>query len=121
MEAMKKGNKDRLLSVARVYSLLNYYHLTTKPYKCILAVRTIQGAGHNYLRQLEDSGLWKVRRREEVYNMVQEFTGFDILNCISENQLEFSTDFNQDTINYMKSNFTSRQHQTFLDYYLTWW
>jgi hypothetical protein len=117
----EKGNKDRLLSVARIYSLLNYYNLTDKPYKCVLAVRTIQGTGHNYLRQLENSGLWEVRRGNEVYDMVQEFTGFDILSCIRNNNLNFERDFDQNTINYMTSHSTSRQRQTFLDYYLTWW
>lgn len=117
----EKGNKERLLTVARVYDLLNYYKLTDKPYKCILAVRTVEDKGHNYLRQLEKSGLWTVKRGKEVYEMVHTYTGFDVLSFIKEKELSIIDDLDETTAKYMKSKITSRQGKTFADHYLTWW
>ena len=115
----EKGNKERLLTVARVYDLLNSYRLTDKPYRCILAVRTIDGEAHNYLRQLESSGLWTVVRGIDVYKMIYHFTGFDILGFIMENNLSLVEDFDENTRNYMNSKFTSKQKLSFAEYYLT--
>lgn len=117
----EKGNKERLLTVARVYDMLNYYELTEKPYKCMLAVRTVEATGHNYLRQLENSGLWSVERGNEVYSMIHRYTGFEALKIIEKHQLSIPDDLDEKTSSYMKSNYTSRQGKTFADHYLTWW
>ncbi len=117
----EKGNKERLLTVARVYDLLNYYELTDKPYRCILAVRTIEESGHNYLRQLESSGLWSIKRGSEVYKMVYEYTGFNVIDVINKHKLSIINDLNEITARYMNSNRTSKQDKSFADHYLTWW
>lgn len=117
----EKGNKERLLTVARIYNLLNKYNLTDKEFNCILAVRTVEAGGHNYLRQLESSKLWSVLRGNEVYEMIFEFTGFDILSFVKEKDLQIMKDLNEETAEYMKSKITSKQNKTFADHYLTWW
>lgn len=118
----EKGNKERLLTVARVYDLLNHYKLTNKPYTCILAVRTIEDqGGHNYLRQLENSGLWTVKRGNEVYEMVHNYTGFNVLEFINSKELSIMNDLDENTAKYMKSKITSKLGKTFADHYLTWW
>lgn len=117
----EKGNKERLLTVARVYDLLNAHGLTQKPYKCILAVRTVEEGGHNYLRQLEQSGLWTVKRGNEVYDMVKKYTGCNILNFVNEHKMHIVNDLNKETREYMLSQYTSKQNKSFAEYYLTWW
>ncbi|MGR6764235.1 hypothetical protein ACU1JV_20720 [Paenibacillus sp. T2-29] len=117
----EKGNKERLLTVARIYDLLNAHGLTQKPYECILAVRTVEEGGHNYLRQLEVSGLWTVKRGHEVYDMVKEYTGCDILNFVRKNNMYIVNDLNTETQEYMTLNHTSKQNKSFAEYYLTWW
>lgn len=117
----EKGNKERLLTVARVYDLLNHYHVTNKSFDCMLAVRTVEAGGHNYLRQLESSGLWSVLRGNEVYQMVHEYTGFDVLSFISDKELSIIGDLNEETAEYMVSKITSKQRKTFAEHYLTWW
>lgn len=118
----EKGNKDRLLMVARVYDLLNHYELTNKQFKCILAVRTVEDTGgHNYLQQLENSGLWTVKRGVEVYEMIYKYTGFNVLDFIEQKDLSILTDMNEETKNYMDSKITSRLGKTFAEHYLTWW
>lgn len=117
----EKGNKERLLTVARVYDMLNHYDLTDKPYKCMIAVRTVEDSGHNYLRQLETSGLWTVARGNEVYEMIHKYTGFNVLDFINTHELSIIDDLDSTTANYMKSKTTSRQGKSFADYYLTWW
>lgn len=117
----EKGNKERLLTVARIYNLLNNHKLTDKEFNCILAVRTVEAGGHNYLRQLENSKLWSVLRGHEVYEMVFKFTGFDILSFVKEKELDIINDLSKETADYMKSKITSKQNRTFADHYLTWW
>ncbi|WP_338842166.1 hypothetical protein [Paenibacillus glucanolyticus] len=117
----EKGNKERLLTVARVYDMLNHYELTDKPYRCMLAVRTVEDSGHNYLRQLENSGLWSVERGNEVYDMIHKYTGFNILKVIKKHDLSIVNDLDENTAKYMKSKRTSKQDKSFADHYLTWW
>lgn len=117
----EKGNKERLLIVARIYDMLNYYDLTDKKYNCMLAVRTVEKQGHNYLRQLESSGLWTVKRWHEVYEMVEKFTGFDVLRFIEEKELDIIRDLNEDTEKYMQEKITSKTGNSFAVQYLTWW
>lgn len=100
---------------------MNKYNLTDKEFNCILAVRTVEAGGHNYLRQLESSKLWSVLRGNEVYEMIFEFTGFDILSFVKEKDLQIMKDLNEETAEYMKSKITSKQNKTFADHYLTWW
>ncbi|PQP84181.1 hypothetical protein C0Q44_06195 [Paenibacillus sp. PCH8] len=117
----EKGNKERLLTVARVYDMLNKNKLTDKSYRCILAVRTVESSGHNYLRQLESSGLWTVMRGNEVYNMIHKYTGFDVLNLIRVYNLNIVDDLDKPTAEYMRKNITSKQGKSFAEHYLTWW
>ena len=116
----EKGNKNRLLRVAKTYNLLNQSNNIDKPYNCILAVRTVNGRGHNYLRQLEKSGLWEVRTGNEVYKMIHEYTGFDMMSVINKHDLSLMNDFNLETKKHMESQYTSND-KTYAEEYLTWW
>lgn len=117
----EKGNKDRLLAVAKIYKILDALYPAQKPHKCILAVRTIDGNGHNYLRQLEDSTLWTVERgSQNVYNMAGDYTGYNFYEyLINKYNLNIIQDFQMETRNYMQGQNTS-QHGSFANYYLNW-
>lgn len=68
----EKGNTERLLTVAKIYRLLPEKHT------CVLAVRSKEDEGNNYLKVLKTSKLWTVYCGADAYAFMKSLTGFDL-------------------------------------------
>lgn len=101
----EKGNMLRLQTVGRAYKLWN---LNTR---LLLLVR--QSANNNYLRVLENAGLWEVHTSDNAYNRISELTGADIQQ-VRRNIINWDRDLSRDFITHL-----SRQ-TTDLRAYLEW-
>jgi hypothetical protein len=82
----EKGNTNRLLLVASAYKVLDEGHI------CQIYVRTEEEGNNNYLRILKRSQLWEVYCGKEVYQKIQEVTGFDLAKWLKINA-KWSADF----------------------------
>jgi hypothetical protein len=75
----EKGNTERLLTVAKIYRLL------PEPHTCVLAVRSEEDEGNNYLKVLKASKLWTVYCGGDAYEFMKSLTGFDLAAWIRTN------------------------------------
>lgn len=98
----EKGNLNRLLLVAKIYSELEY--------PCLLFVRQEEN-NNNYLKVIENSGLWKVYRSDEVYEKIFELTGINLKEWMDIN-IDWKNDISAEFKNYLETNK--------LIQYLTW-
>lgn len=101
----EKGNMLRLQTVGRAYKLWN---LNTR---LLLLVR--QSTNNNYLRVLENLGLWEVHTSDNAYNLISELTGADIQQ-VRQTIIDWDNDLSPSFINHL-----SRQ-TTNLRSYLNW-
>ncbi len=101
----EKGNTERLLTVAKIYRLLPEDHT------CVLAVRSKEDEGNNYLQVLKSSGLWTVYCGADAYDFMRSLTGFDLASWIGKN-----VSFRED----MEIKAYRHLHAQDLTKYLTW-
>jgi hypothetical protein len=101
----EKGNTERLLTVAKIYRLLPGDHT------CVLAVRSKEDEGNNYLQVLKSSGLWTVNCGADAYKFMQTLTGFDVAAWIGKN-VSFHEDMETEAYRHL--------HAQGLTKYLTW-
>lgn len=101
----EKGNTNRLLQVAGIYSALE------EPYKCLLFVRQEEDQNNHYLQTLKNSPYWNVYCANNAYLKMREFTGYDIKKWMEEN-IDWLSDFSEQFANYVVDNDFEK--------YLTW-
>ncbi|QTU82558.1 hypothetical protein J7S27_04400 [Carnobacteriaceae bacterium zg-C25] len=99
----EKGNVNRLLQVAKLY--------TTIDYECMLFVRQREEENNHYLQTLKNSGLWNVYCSSDTYSKILEITGVD---------LRAWMDKNMDWANDISPEFKKYLIQNQLLQYLTW-
>lgn len=97
----EKGNVNRLLLVAKIYSELKY--------PCLLFVR--QEENNSYLKVIENSGLWKVYRSDKVYDKIFKLTSINLKEWMDIN-IDWKNDISVEFKNYLETND--------LIQYLTW-
>ncbi len=101
----EKGNTERLLTVAKIYRLLPEDHT------CILAVRSKEDEGNNYLQVLKSSGLWTVYCGAAAYGFMRSLTGFALAGWIGKN-ISFREDMETEAYRHL--------HAQDLTKYLMW-
>ena len=77
----EKGNTNRLLLVASIFSYLGENE------RQIIFVRQKESENNHYLQTLKNSKYWTVYCAEECYKAIQDFTGFDLRFWLNENAL----------------------------------
>lgn len=97
----EKGNVNRLLLVAKIYSELKY--------PCLLFVR--QKENNSYLNVIENSRLWEVYRSDEVYEKIFKLTSINLKEWMDIN-IDWKNDISVEFKNYLETNR--------LIQYLTW-
>lgn len=97
----EKGNVNRLLLVAKIYSELKY--------PCLLFVR--QKENNSYLNVIENSRLWEVYRSDEVYEKIFKLTSINLKEWMDIN-IDWKNDISVEFKNYLETNK--------LIQYLTW-
>ena len=88
----EKGNTNRLLLVASIYSSLGEIE------KTILFVRQPEDDNNHYLQTLKNSPYWDVYCANDSYTAIREFTGFDLRKWLDENadwQNDISIEFRE--------------------------
>lgn len=75
----EKGNTNRLLLVASIYSILGEQERT------LLFVRQEEDDNNNYLITLKNSQKWGVFCAKDCYEVMKKFTGFDLKSWLDEN------------------------------------
>jgi hypothetical protein len=93
----EKGNTNRLLLVASVYSILE------EGYKCLLFVRSSEESNNHYLQTLKKSGLWSVYCGMETYGQIKAFTGFDLAGWLKKN-MDWKADMSDQAYKHLKNN-----------------
>lgn len=101
----EKGNTNRLLLVATIYKNLEDNHT------CVLLVRSQEDENNHYFQTLKNSSVWEAYCGAEAYRKVEEFTGFDLHEWVSEN-IEWGSDLDRETMKHFR--------ESRLDQYLTW-
>ncbi len=99
----EKGNTNRLLLVATIYSNLK------EIYKPILLVRAANN--NQYYNRLRDSGCWSAYSGDETYNIITELTEFNMREWVDRN-IHWANDINSTTYDYLV--------EKDLDQYLIW-
>lgn len=99
----EKGNTNRLLLVASIYSNLAEHH------KCLLFVRVEEN--NSYFNTLKNSGIWEAYCSNEAYQKIREYSGYDLKSWI-ENNMDWVNDFRSETV-------TQFENQNLLQY-LKW-
>ncbi|UTX65149.1 hypothetical protein [Streptococcus constellatus] len=99
----EKGNVNRLLQVAKIYSTLGY--------KCLLFVRQPEEENNHYLQTLKNSNLWEVYCSSDTYDKIFEITGIDLRKWMDRN-MDWTNDISSDFRDYLVKNN--------LIQYLTW-
>jgi hypothetical protein len=89
----EKGNTNRLLLVASIYSNLAENH------KCLLFVRAEEN--NSYFNTLKNSGIWEAYCGNEAYQKIREYSGYDLKSWIESN-MDWVNDFNPETVTYFK-------------------
>lgn len=97
----EKGNVNRLLLVAKIYSELKY--------PCLLFVR--QKENNSYLNVIENSRLWEVYRSDAVYEKIFKLTSINLKEWMDIN-IDWKNDISVEFKNYLETNK--------LIQYLTW-
>ena len=88
----EKGNTNRLLLVASIYSSLGEIE------KTILFVRQPEDDNNHYLQTLKNSPYWDVYCANDSYAAIRKFTGFDLRKWLDENadwQNDISIEFRE--------------------------
>ena len=88
----EKGNTNRLLLVASIYSSLGEME------KTILFVRQPEDDNNHYLQTLKNSPYWDVYCANDSYAAIRKFTGFDLRKWLDENadwQNDISVEFRE--------------------------
>ena len=101
----EKGNTNRLLLVASIYSSLGEIE------KTILFVRQPEDDNNHYLQTLKNSPYWDVYCANDSYAAIRKFTGFDLRKWLDENA---------DWQNDISIEFREHLHKNDLLKYLTW-
>lgn len=91
----EKGNVNRLLQVAKIYSTANY--------KCLIFVRQPEEENNHYLQTLINSNLWDVYCSNEAYEKIFELTGVDLKGWMSQNML-WKDDISDEFLKYLTEN-----------------
>ncbi len=91
----EKGNANRLLLVASLYSNIS------ENYQCLLFVRAEQN--NHYFEILKKSGAWNTFTGDETYEKIKYFTGFDLKQWIANN-VDWEHDFLPETYQFLTSN-----------------
>jgi hypothetical protein len=91
----EKGNVNRLLQVAKIYSTMNY--------KCIILVRQPEKENNHYLQTLKNSNLWEVFCNNEAYNKIYQLTGVNLKQWMNDNML-WVNDISEKFRNYLEKN-----------------
>lgn len=89
----EKGNVNRLLLVAKIYSELKY--------PCLLFVR--QKENNSYLNVIENSRLWEVYRSDEVYEKIFKLTSINLKEWMDIN-IDWKNDISVEFKNYLETN-----------------
>lgn len=101
----EKGNTNRLLLVAAIYSNL------LSNYRCLLFVRSAEHTNNHYFQTLKHSRLWEAYCGNETYQAIGDYSGFDIRQWI-DTHISWFDDFNPVMTDFL------RQHS--LTEYLVW-
>ncbi len=101
----EKGNTNRLLMVATIYTYLE------ENYKCVLLVRSNEDQNNSYFQTLKKSGVWEAFCGVETYSKISEFTGFDLKDWINSN-INWGEDLIEEAMKHFEENG--------IDKYLTW-
>ena len=101
----EKGNTNRLLMVATIYTYLE------ENYECVLLVRSEEDLNNNYFQTLKNSGVWAAYCGTETYNKISDFTGFDLKTWINSN-IKWKEDLNEKAMEHFQ--------KTEIDKYLVW-
>lgn len=118
----EKGNKERVLTIAKVKEFLSHIQNDMKKYHCVLLVRTISDTGtHNYLQQLQNSGYWDVViGMSNINSFVSEYIGYDMEEqLIKVYQLDIISDINEETRRYLENTLNSN-NESLASSYLNW-
>lgn len=99
----EKGNVNRLLQVAKIYSTINH--------ECMIFVRQKEEDNNHYLQTLKNSPHWKVYCADDAYSKIFDITGVDLKSWMSENMC-WLDDITSEFKEYLESNNLSQ--------YLTW-
>lgn len=73
----EKGNVNRLLQVAKIYSTIDY--------DCIIFVRQKEEDNNHYLQTLKNSPHWDVYCADNTYSKIKEITGVNLKAWMDEN------------------------------------
>jgi len=101
----EKGNTNRLLLVATIYKSLE------ENYKCVILVRSEEDENNHYFQTLKHSGVWEAYCGTDAYRKIQDYTGFDLKNWVTQH-IDWKSDLHKDTMTYLRDND--------LDQYLKW-
>lgn len=93
----EKGNTNRLLLVASIYSM------TADNYRCLLLIRSPETTNNHYLTILQNSGLWEVYCSSDAYEQIKKLSEFDLRRWIDDN-INWRSDFSRDMYQYISSN-----------------
>lgn len=99
----EKGNVNRLLQVAKIYSTINH--------DCMIFVRQKEEDNNHYLQTLKKSPHWKVYCADDTYSKILDITGVDLKSWMSENMC-WLDDITSEFKEYLENNNLSQ--------YLTW-
>lgn len=102
----EKGNTNRLLLVASVYT-----NIEPEDYTCIILVRSAEDENNHYLQTLKRSGLWEVYCGAETYPKVKDHSGFD-LGAWIQDRIDWKNDLSKSTVDHLVSEDLMK--------YLTW-
>ncbi|MDR3707475.1 MAG: hypothetical protein P4L33_04185 [Capsulimonadaceae bacterium] len=86
----EKGNTNRLLLVASIYSNL------PDNYKCVLLVRSEEDTNNNYFKTLKNSGIWEAHCGSAAYDKIYEYSGYDLKSFV-QNNVDWDEDFTEST------------------------
>lgn len=100
----EKGNVNRLLQVAKIYSRM-------EGYECLVFVRQREEENNHYLQTLKNSKLWKVYCSTDAYSKIFEMTGVNLRDWMDLN-MDWQTDISAEFREYLEKNN--------LIQYLTW-
>jgi hypothetical protein len=97
----EKGNTNRLLLVATVYSLL------PEKYHCLLFVRSEAEENNNYFNVLRNSGIWQAYCGTDTYDKIKQYSGFDLKKWIEAN-IDWAGDLKGETLEHLNKNSLSQ-------------
>jgi len=101
----EKGNTNRLLLVASIYSSLPEKH------NMLIFVRQKEEENNHYLQTLKNSPYWDVYCADQAYAKINEFSGFDLKEWM-DNNMKWEQDISLEFHMYLKKNHLLK--------YLTW-